>query len=60
MEKYKIDISGGNTSSTKSLTNQQNLKLFQKMKEGDPFKRDDLINDNFKLILPILKKLIIK
>ena len=56
MAKYKVDISGINTSSLKPLTNEQNLELFQKMKEGDPFARDDLINGNLKLVLSILKK----
>ena len=55
MAKYKVDISGINTSSLKPLTNAQNLELFQKMKEGDPFARDDLINGNLKLVLSILK-----
>ena len=48
MAKYKVDISGINTSSLKPLTNEQNLELFQKMQEGDPFARDDLINGNLK------------
>ena len=56
MAKYKVDISGINTSSLKPLTNAQNLELFQKMKEGDPFARDDIINGNLKLVLSILKK----
>ena len=56
MAKYKVDISGINTSSLKPLTNAQNLELFQKMKEGVPFARDDLINGNLKSELSILKK----
>ena len=56
MAKYKVDISGINTSSLKPLTNEQNLELFKKMQEGDPFARDDLINGNLKLVLSILKK----
>ena len=56
MAKYKVDISGISTSSLKPLTNAQNLELFKKMKEGDPFARDDLINGNLKLVLSILKK----
>ena len=56
MAKYKVDISGISTSSLKPLTNQQNLELFKKMQEGDPFARDDLINGNLKLVLSILKK----
>lgn len=56
MSKYKVDISGINTSQLKPLTNEQNLELFKKMQEGDPFARDDLINGNLKLVLSILKK----
>ena len=56
MAKYKVDISGINTSSLKPLTNEQNLELFKKMQEGDLFARDDLINGNLKLVLSILKK----
>ena len=57
MAKYKVDISGINTSALKPLTNGQNLELFQKMKEGEQFARDDLINGNLKLVLSILKKI---
>ena len=56
MAKYKVDISGINTSLLKPLTNEQNLELFKKMQEGDLFARDDLINGNLKLVLSILKK----
>ena len=56
MAKYKVDISGINTASLKALSNEQNLELFKKMQEGDPFARDDLINGNLKLVLSILKK----
>jgi len=60
MLKYKVDISGINTSSLKPLITEQNLELFQKMQEVDPFARDDLINGNLKLVLSILKKIIIR
>ena len=56
MSKYKVDICGINTSSIKTLTNEENIALFKKMHEGDPFARDDLINGNLKLVLSILKK----
>lgn len=56
MSKYKVDICGINTSSIKVLSNEENLELFKKMHEGDPFARDDLINGNLKLVLSILKK----
>lgn len=56
MSKYKVDICGINTSSIKVLSNEENLELFKKMHEGNPFARDDLINGNLKLVLSILKK----
>ena len=56
MSKYKVDIVGVNTANLKVLTNEENLELFKKMHEGDPFARDDLINGNLKLVLSILKK----
>ena len=56
MAKYKVDISGINTSKLLSLTNIQNLELFKKMKEGDPLAREELVNGNLKLVLSILKK----
>lgn len=56
MSKYKVDIVGVNTSNIKVLSHEENLELFEKMKNGDPFARDDLINGNLKLVLSILKK----
>ena len=56
MAKYKVDISGINTSKLLSLTNIQNLELFKKMKEGDPLAREELVNGNLNLVLSILKK----
>ena len=56
MSRYKVDICGINTSKLKVLTNEENLELFKKMHEGDPFARNDLINGNLKLVLSILKK----
>ena len=56
MAKYKVDISGINTSKLLSLTNIQNLELFKKMQEGDPLAREELVNGNLKLVLSILKK----
>ena len=56
MSKYKVDITGINTTDLKVLTNEENIMLFKKMHEGDPFARNDLINGNLKLVLSILKK----
>lgn len=56
MSRYKVDICGINTSTLKVLTNEENHNLFIKMKNNDPFARDDLIYGNLKLVLSILKK----
>ena len=56
MARHKVDICGVNTANMKVLTNEENKELFQKIKEGDPFAREDLINGNLKLVLSILRK----
>ena len=56
MSRHKVEISGVNTANIKVLTSDETLELFNKMKEGDPFARDELINGNLKLVLSILKK----
>ena len=56
MARHKVEISGINTSNIKVLSNEQTKELFKKMKEGDPFARNDLINGNLKLVLSIIKK----
>lgn len=56
MSRHKVEITGVNTANIKVLTTEETLELFQKMKEGDPFAREDLINGNLKLVLSILKR----
>lgn len=56
MSRHKVELTGVNTANIKVLTNEEMLVLFRKMKEGDPFAREDLINGNLKLVLSILKK----
>ena len=56
MSRHKVEITGVNTANIKVLTNVEMIELFKKMKEGDPFARDDLIKGNLKLVLSILKK----
>lgn len=56
MSRYKVNISGINTTSLKPLTNEQNFELFRKLQNGDPFARDELIEGNLKLVLSILKR----
>ena len=43
MSKYKVDISGVDTSKLVSLTNEENNELFMKISAGDCFAREDLI-----------------
>ena len=56
MARHKVEISGVNTANIKVLTSEETKELFQKLKEGDPFAREDLINGNLKLVLSILKR----
>jgi len=56
MARHKVEISGVNTVNIRVLSNEENLELFKKMHEGNPFAREDLINGNLKLVLSILKK----
>lgn len=56
MGKYKVEISGFNTSEINTLSYDEMKILFAKAKDGDLFARDLLIEGNLKLILSILKK----
>jgi len=56
MARHKVEISGVNTADIKVLTSEETDELFKKMKQGDPFARDELINGNLKLVLSIIKK----
>ena len=56
MARHKVEICGVNTANIKVLTAEETKELFIKMKSGDPFARNDLINGNLKLVLSILKK----
>ncbi len=56
MARHKVEISGVNTSNIKVLTSEEMEELFIKMKNGDKFAREDLVNGNLKLVLSILRK----
>lgn len=56
MAKYKVEITGVNTSKLKVLSNEEQLKLFQRMHEGDALAKEELINGNLKLVLSVLRK----
>ena len=56
MAKYKVELTGVNTSELKVLTSEETKKLFLKMKDGDKFAREELIKGNLKLVLSIIQK----
>jgi RNA polymerase sporulation-specific sigma factor len=56
MARHKVEISGVNTADIKVLTNEEMTVLFKKLKNGDMFAKEDLINGNLKLVLSILRK----
>ncbi len=56
MARHKVEISGVNTADIKVLSSKETEELLKKMKNGDKFARDDLINGNLKLVLSIIKK----
>ena len=56
MSKYKVEISGIDTSKLKVLKDSEMKELFKKYKENNDLKaREELINCNLKLVLSILK-----
>lgn len=56
MARHKVDICGVNTANIKVLSNVEQMELLKKLKNGDPFAKEDLIQGNLKLVLSILKK----
>ena len=56
MSRHKVELTGVNTANIKVLTSEETNKLLKKMKDGDSFAREELINGNLKLVLSILKK----
>ena len=56
MAKYKVDITGINTSSLQVLSNEEQIELFKKFQDGDMSAKEKLVNGNLKLVLSILKK----
>ena len=46
MARHKVEICGVNTAKLKVLSHEEMVVLFEKMKSGDPFARDDLIQCN--------------
>lgn len=60
MARHSVEICGVNTANIKVLSSEETKELFKKMKNGDKFARDDLINGNLKLVLSILRKFVNK
>ena len=56
MGKYKVEISGVNTSNLKSISKEEMHELFVCFKNGNFEVRDVLIENNLKLVLSVLKK----
>jgi len=56
MAKYKVDITGINTSEIKVLKNSETNELFLRLRDGDESAKEELINGNLKLVLSILKR----
>lgn len=56
MGRYKVEISGINTSDLVCLSQDEMVALFKKMQEGDLFARDILVEGNLKLVLSVLRK----
>lgn len=55
MSNYKVDITGINTASLKTLSHEENIALFKALQEGDMAAKDKLVSGNLKLVLSILK-----
>lgn len=55
MSKYKVDITGINTSNLKVLSNEEMNELFIRLKNGDLDAKDKLVYGNLKLVLSVLK-----
>lgn len=55
MAKYKVDITGINTSDIKVLTNEEMVSLFVRYRNGDITAKEELVSGNLKLVLSILR-----
>ncbi len=56
MYQKKVEIAGINTSTLKTLSNEEMNKLFIAYKGGDQSAKDKLVESNLKLVLSILKR----
>lgn len=56
MYNKKVSIPGINTSTLKTLSNEEMVKLFQEYQNGNQEAKDKLVEGNLKLVLSILKR----
>ncbi len=56
MARHKVDICGVNTANINVLSNEEQIELLKKFKDGDIFAKDELVKGNLKLVLSILRK----
>lgn len=56
MYNKKVSIPGINTSTLKTLSNEEMVKLFQEYQSGNKEAKDKLVEGNLKLVLSILKR----
>ena len=52
----KVEISGVNTAKLKVLRESEKMELLQKMHDGDPNAREELINGNLRLVLSVIQR----
>ena len=55
MARHKVDICGVDTANIKVLSYEKQIELFERLKAGDDFVKEELVNGNLKLVLSILK-----
>ena len=56
MSRHKVEICGVNTANIKVLSNDEMIELFKRFKNGDKNAKEEIIINNLKLVLSILKK----
>jgi len=56
MARYKVELTGVNTSELKVLSQEEQLELFKKMQAGDLIAKEKLVEGNLKLVLSVLRR----
>ena len=52
----KVEICGVNTAKLPVLTNDEKMKLFERIKQGDRKAREEFIQGNLRLVLSVIKR----